>query len=410
MPSHGGHLALHWYEWDTLGYALGSNHTKCDRTNAPCGFDTHYPDYFPARVGCKESVKAMQDAGMRVIPYINGQLYDTLIPRWKKDNAMAATQKYVAETMKTKTNTPELNPHLEHFDGITSAVMCPATLYWQGVMRDTILKIVNEIGFDGCYVDQVGNGEQRNCADPSHNHTINGGSFWAESFYKIMADVRANMNDKSMFMTEGIVEEVSGTGFDILLGLEFTNLPMWHAIYGGYGYATGRAGAITSPLNNGLCVELTQQFMVGGTMGWFTYQNYDNQFFDPANKGYVQFIQNLSAARIAGKPWMVHGRATRTLTYNNNNTDLQAGCFLRERESETPSLVCALALPTDSGTASYALAMDPSRYGLVVPTGSHVEVTDLLTGSALGSYASQVTCHGSIAPLSVRVLRLRVSH
>ena len=47
-----------------------------------CGFDTHYPDYFPARVGCKESVAAMQAAGMRVIPYINGQLYDTGIPRW----------------------------------------------------------------------------------------------------------------------------------------------------------------------------------------------------------------------------------------------------------------------------------------------------------------------------------------
>jgi len=36
-----------------------------------------------ARVGCKEAIKAMQDEGMRVIPYINGQLYDTLIPRWK---------------------------------------------------------------------------------------------------------------------------------------------------------------------------------------------------------------------------------------------------------------------------------------------------------------------------------------
>ena len=23
-------LALHWYEWDTLGYAVGSNYTDCD--------------------------------------------------------------------------------------------------------------------------------------------------------------------------------------------------------------------------------------------------------------------------------------------------------------------------------------------------------------------------------------------
>lgn len=66
LPSHGGHLALHWYEWDTLGYALGSNHTKCEPTvGPPCGFDTHYPDYFPARQGCSEAIKAMQKAGMR---------------------------------------------------------------------------------------------------------------------------------------------------------------------------------------------------------------------------------------------------------------------------------------------------------------------------------------------------------
>ena len=28
LPAHGGHLALHWYEWDTLGYALGSNRKR----------------------------------------------------------------------------------------------------------------------------------------------------------------------------------------------------------------------------------------------------------------------------------------------------------------------------------------------------------------------------------------------
>ena len=175
LPAHGGHLALHWYEWDTLGYALGSNRTRssplcvflphptskklwshadtqCEPTvGPPCGFDTHYPNYFPARTGCSDAIKAMQDAGMRVIPYINGQLYDTRIPRWEKDNASAASQKFLAEeTMATDEKQPALTPHLEHFDGITSAVICPHTDYWRGVMRDAILKIVNEVGFDGC--------------------------------------------------------------------------------------------------------------------------------------------------------------------------------------------------------------------------------------------------------------------
>ena len=251
----------------------------------------------------------MQAAGMRVIPYINGQvrrlllpacccrhaplcvhdfsqrnpclpasparppqLFDTLIPRWKVDNATLAVQKFAAPSMKLA-----LTPHLEHFDHITSAVMCPHTRYWRGVMRDTVLQTVTDLGFDGCYVDQVGNGEKRNCADPSHNHTLHGGSFWAEAFYDIMGEVRATLaaqpEDKpraAMFMTEGITEEVAGPAFDIQLGLNWKEPAFWSAIYGGYVYATGGAGSIKSPLAGGLCTELTKQFMVGGTMGWFS--------------------------------------------------------------------------------------------------------------------------------------------
>jgi hypothetical protein len=72
-------------------------------------------------------MQAMQDAGMRVIPYINGQLFDTLIPRWKADNATLSVQKFVqTPTMRVDEQHPvPLTPHLEHFDQITSAVMCP---------------------------------------------------------------------------------------------------------------------------------------------------------------------------------------------------------------------------------------------------------------------------------------------
>ena len=155
----------------------------------------------------------------------------------------------------------------------------------------------------------MGNGEARNCADPSHNHTIHGGSFWAEAFYTIMARVRAGVPAKSaMYMTEGAKEEVSGAGFDILLGLQWQGLPYWSAIYGGYGYSTGRAGSVNQPLAGGLCIELTKQFMVGGTMGWFTYERYCHDggdastacsFLDLRNAAYVGYIRRLSAARVA---------------------------------------------------------------------------------------------------------------
>ena len=45
---------------------------------------------------------------------------------------MAAVQKYSEQSMRTPDHQPTLTPHLEHFDGITSAVICPATDVGEG--------------------------------------------------------------------------------------------------------------------------------------------------------------------------------------------------------------------------------------------------------------------------------------
>jgi hypothetical protein len=52
-------LALHWYEWDTLGYQLGSEYSNCT-SEVSCGFDTHYPDYFPQRIGFQDTLLTLQ--------------------------------------------------------------------------------------------------------------------------------------------------------------------------------------------------------------------------------------------------------------------------------------------------------------------------------------------------------------
>lgn len=51
-------LAFHWYEWDTLGYKFGSGYGDCD-TEVTCGFDTHYPEYFPVREGFESALKEL---------------------------------------------------------------------------------------------------------------------------------------------------------------------------------------------------------------------------------------------------------------------------------------------------------------------------------------------------------------
>lgn len=289
-------------------------------------------------------------------------------------------------------------------------------------MRDTIVKACDEIGFDGVYVDQVGNGEQRNCADPSHNHTIHGGSFWAEAFYGIMADVRSSIKRPSMFMTEGIVEEVSGAGFDIMLGLHESSglgTAVWHAVYGGYALATGHATASIGSLAGAMLPALTTQFMLGGSMGWFTYQDTCSptggcQFLDPANAAYVAYIRKLSDARLAATDWMMHGHVTRSITMQGAwPANLQGACFLRDARpmpTEAASVVCALALPTNkTASSTFALSLDPARYGL--EAGKAVRATDLETGAALGHYAAgaKVTCAGKVPAFGVSLIKLSSS-
>merc|ERR1719229_248862 len=105
---------------------------------------------------------------------------------------------------------------------------------------------------------------------------------------------------------------------------------------------------------------------------------------------------------------MVHGQATRLLSLNDSTGALESGCFLRERPSEASSVVCAIALPQSNASATFTLSMEPSRYGLVVSAGAHTIVEDLLTGEKLGSYSGTVTYSATVAPFTVRVLKMTV--
>eukprot|EP00729_Bicosta_minor_P010733 gene10733-29476_t len=125
----------------------------------------------------------------------------------------------------------------------------------------------------------------------------------------------------------------------------------------------------------------------------------------------VAYITKLSQARIVAKKWMVFGRATRTIAWNNTNpNDLKGACFLRDTEAEAASVVCAFAVPTAASASQFpfVLAMQPAKYGLAVPTsGSNVVVTDLVSGAVLGKYASgPVTYSGQLGALDVKLIKI----
>ncbi|MCE5259113.1 MAG: DUF6259 domain-containing protein, partial [Chloroflexi bacterium] len=67
--------ATHWYSWHQIP------------------FDDHYPEYFPAKPGFAEGVRAMREAGVKVMPYINGRLWDPRNASWREEKAAFACAK-----------------------------------------------------------------------------------------------------------------------------------------------------------------------------------------------------------------------------------------------------------------------------------------------------------------------------
>ena len=92
------------YEWDTLGYKAGSNYSVCE-SEVTCGFDTHYPEYFPPRAGFDAALRGMQAIGLRVAPYINGRIFDQATASWTAHGGLAqrSAAKKAAPTVREST-------------------------------------------------------------------------------------------------------------------------------------------------------------------------------------------------------------------------------------------------------------------------------------------------------------------
>ena len=332
-------LALHWYEWDTLGYKPGSNYTEC-ATEITCGFDTHYPEYFPVRDGFRDALKAMQALGVRVAPYINGRIFDKATESWARDDAEGSAAKSAAPTLGAQ----DLSTYEEQYGSKAKfAVMCPHTRYWQGKIAQTVGTLVQTYETDGVYIDQIAAAGPRPCWDPSHNHTLGGGSHWVSGYAEMLRQVRQLAGGDKVILTESNSEPFMG-GINLFLTLvgfsrgDYPGIrpprsspsrivPAFQAIYGGYVLPVGAEffrPDLDGPDGGGdlFAAKVAAQFVFGAQMGWFSLGGRDNQsppmgiydlLMSPQHDAEVAYLRALSQAKTTARDWFNHGRAMRPL-------------------------------------------------------------------------------------------------
>ncbi|MEI6501651.1 MAG: DUF6259 domain-containing protein, partial [Armatimonadota bacterium] len=202
--------ALHWYCWHVIP------------------FDNQYPHYFPAKEGFRQGVADLQKAGVRVMPYINGRLWDK------------ATEDFRAEAYKYAGKQPDGEPYIEHYGtNPTDLVpMCASQPFWQEKIQSIVLKLVDEEGVDGVYIDQIAAAGPVLCYDKTHGHPLGGGHWWVDGYGKMLGPLQEKIAKVSpdKFLTTECNAEPYTKYFDAYLMCNSNSdyeLPLFPAVYGG---------------------------------------------------------------------------------------------------------------------------------------------------------------------------------
>ncbi len=245
-------VGFHWYNWHQIP------------------FDNDYPHYFPTKDGFADAVRDLQEHNVFVMPYINGRLWDTH-DRGNEDAEFTS----VAKPAVTKDEDGE--PYIEKYgskeengEPVQLGVMCPWTPLWQNTVKDIVLRLQDEMGVKGVYIDQVAAAAPALCMDASHGHPLGGGAWWNEGYWQMLASLRRDMQADRMLTTE-----CNGEPFILCFDGYLTwhwqhdgQVPVFPAVYGGAIQMFGRAYGGGDTADLAMRMKAGQQLVFGEQLGW----------------------------------------------------------------------------------------------------------------------------------------------
>ncbi len=340
---------FHWYTWHAIP------------------FDNDYPHYFPPRAGFAAGVKALQatEPRIRVMPYINGRLWDT------RDQGTSDFE-YTALAKPATTKDAALAPNTESYGSLEAdgspvklAVMCPATSLWQSRLRTITLELFKSYGVDGVYLDQIAAAAPKLCYDGGHPHPPGGGRWWVDGYRNLLAGIRNEMPADRMLTSESAVDTFNA-GFDgyLVWNWQRNNMvPAFRAIYGGAVQLFGRNYSGGLPRDLSVCQRAGQQLVFGEQLGWaFPGIIYENS---------APFLRDCARLRNRLAPYFYAGRMERPPRFTGANPpctsdwqwqgaatpvttpSLLTGAFTRPEVQSTILVFANISETTQSGSVSF---------------------------------------------------------
>lgn len=293
--------AVHWYNWHQIP------------------FDNDYPHYFPVKEGFADGVKRLREAGVFVMPYINGRLWDT------RDKG---TEDFRFSTVAKPAATKDENgsPYTEVYgskeaDGspVRLAVMCPTTELWQNKVHEIVMRLFGEYGVNAVYIDQVAAAPPVLCFDASHGHPLGGGHWWNEGYWRMLERIRRDIPADCALTTECNAEPFVAW-FDGYLTWHWQHegqVPVFPAVYSQAIQMFGRAYRGGSTKDLALRMKAAQQLTFGEQIGWI----------DPniiREEGNARFLRQMVQLRWRYRDFFTRGEMARPPKLEGNIPTVRA--------------------------------------------------------------------------------------
>ena len=196
------------------------------------------PEFFPLR-DPKVPVAAAygRSRGFHLMPYVNGRIWD-----------MSASGFAYAKVDATTDENGCL--YEERYGNGRFAVMCPACPDWQSTVRGLGVRVLDEVGADMVYFDQVSCSRAKPCFNPSHGHPLGGGTWWADGYRAMFERIHADFAARGAAVTSEQLGEAWLDVIDAYLNasdMTDDDVPLFPAIYQGYCVHFGRAVGCDKP-------------------------------------------------------------------------------------------------------------------------------------------------------------------
>ncbi|MHB1002153.1 MAG: DUF6259 domain-containing protein [Armatimonadota bacterium] len=288
----GASVGVHWYEWHKIN------------------FDRDYPSYFPAKPGMAEGTAKMKSHGIQVMPYINCRLWDIQ----EKDYNTA-----VPYTCKDELGNTVIE---DYGSGTTFGVMCPTQKFWREKLMEIVKRLVEEVGVNTIYLDQISSAAPRQCFDESHGHPVGSGTWWVDGYREILNEIKdyCTSNGKCVGLTSENNAEPYMDNIDSFLiwtPREENEIPMITAVYSGYALYFASNRAFTYGFYNGkasdygeesFCMLQAREAVWGSQLGWE-----DKDILEEEHAAKLEFQVKLARMRSAHTEYLSDGELIKVL-------------------------------------------------------------------------------------------------